>query len=422
MRGITAVMQSSRIASLAVVLIGVGVGVPAFLQAEAPSSGHEAGNAPSHMAQPLGSTGNAAQAMVHRSPEWAEKLKGQTIVEDVMEGHPERTSMVERQHQRVMEQMAKDADVQRTSGFFNNMNMMHQYGAGGQDYLLMSQTGTEPISTQGGRCPAGSPVRQYNVSAINVEITLNRWLDFYPGYMYVLTENIDKVREEEKRNSDARGKEGFDPGAVATGLQNNWIQPLVLRGNQGDCIKIALQNQLEGGEDVSLHIHGSSTIVPATGKPALTTNSEAVAAQGKSIELEWYIAPTMQEGSRQFHSYSNDRELTVMGLFGTFVVEPKGSEYFNPLGSGELTPMTSGWQAVIKNGAGPDFREFVIFYHEVGDEAFRPVNKRGDFIPQRDPLTDVYRPVARAINYRSEPFGVDNMETQHEYFGFEDES
>jgi len=322
----------------------------------------------------------------------------------------------------VMEQMAKDADVQRTSGFFNNMNMMHQYGAGGQDVLLMSQTGAEPVSTQGGQCPAGTPVRRYDVSAINVEITLNRWLDFYPGYMYVLTENIDKVREEETRNRDARGKEGFDPGAVASGLQNNWIQPLVLRGIQGDCIKIALQNKLEGGEDVSLHIHGSSMIIGATGKPAITTNSDAVAAQGKSVELEWYIPPTMQEGSRQFHSYSNDRELTVMGLFGTFVVEPKGSEYLDPLGTGEPTPMKSGWQAIIKNGSGPDFREFVIFYHEVGDEAFRPVNKRGDFIPQRDPLTDVYRPVARALNYRSEPFGVDNMEMQHEYFGFEDES
>jgi manganese oxidase len=46
----------------------------------------------------------------------------------------------------------------------------------------------------------------------------------------------------------------------------------------------------------------------------------------------------------------------------------------------------------------------------------------GDFIPQRDPLTDVYRPVGRALNYRSEPFGIDNMQTQHEYFAFEDES
>src|SRR2546427_10450218 len=84
--------------------------------------------------------------------------------------------------------------------------------------------------------------------------------------------------------------------------------------------------------------------------------------------------------------------------------------------------MRSGWQAIIQNGAGPDFREFVIIYHEVGDEAFRPVNKKGDFLRQRDPLTDTYRPGGRALNYRSEPFGINNMHVQHEYFGFEDES
>jgi len=138
--------------------------------------------------------------------------------------------------------------------------------------------------------------------------------------------------------------------------------------------------------------------------------------------MEWYIHWTTQEGGRQFHSYSNDRELTVMGLFGVFVVEPKGSEFLDPLGTGPAPKMSSGWQAIIKNGTGPDFREFVLIYHEVGDEAFRPVNKHGDFLPQRDPLTDSYRPGARALNYRSEPFGINNMHVQHEYFGFEDES
>ena len=64
----------------------------------------------------------------------------------------------------------------------------------------------------------------------------------------------------------------------------------------------------------------------------------------------------------------------------------------------------------------------MIFYHEIGDEAFRPLNKKGDFLPQRDPLTDAYRPGGRALNYRSEPFGIDEMHLQHEYFGFEDES
>ena len=111
-----------------------------------------------------------------------------------------------------------------------------------------------------------------------------------------------------------------------------------------------------------------------------------------------------------------------MGLFGAFVVEPRGSSYLEPLGAGDPTPATSGWQTIIKNGTGPDFREFVLIYHEVGDEAFRPLNKKGDFLPQRDPLTDAYRPGGRAINYRSEPFGINNMHVQHEYFGFEDES
>ena len=41
----------------------------------------------------------------------------------------------------------------------------------------------------------------------------------------------------------------------------------------------------------------------------------------------------MQEGVRQFHSYSHDRELTVMGLFGAFVVEPKGSKYLDAIGN-----------------------------------------------------------------------------------------
>ena len=353
---------------------------------------------------------------------WAEQLKGQTVLEDVFEGRPERAAMVERHHERIMEQLDHDAAMHHTSGRYNDMATMHQYGAGGQDLLLMSDQRAEPVAREGGRCPAHAPVRSFDISAINVEISLNQWLDFYPGYMYVLTENIEKVREEEAKNKAAREMEGYDPGAVTNGLQNQWIQPLVIRGNQGDCVKIKLQNKLEGGEDVSLHIHGSSMIISATGKAATTTNAESIVAQGGSGEFEWYLHPTIQEGGRQFHSYSNDRELTVMGLFGTFVVEPKGSEYLEPVGTGDPTLMTSGWQAIIRNGTGPDFREFVIIYHEVGDEAFRPVNKKGEFLPQRDPLTDTYRPGGRALNYRSEPFGINQMHLQHEYFGFEDES
>ena len=375
---------------------------------------------------PLASAENSSShvAMNHQLPAWAEQLKGQTIIEDTMSGKADRSAMVEQQHQRIMEHMTHDPQVQGVNtGMYNTQSMMHQYGAGGQDMLLVSDPRVEPVAmTGGGKCPATAPVKQYNVSAINVEITLNQWLDFYPGYMYVLDENLDKVRAEEAKNKESRDKEGFDPGAVIPGVQAQWIQPLTLRANQGDCVKIKLTNKLEGGEDVTLHIHGSSMVVSTTGASAATTNPDSIVAKDKSGDFEWYIHPGTQEGVRQFHTFSNDRELTVMGLFGSFVVEPRGSSYWEPLGSGEATPATSGWQVMIKNGTGPDFREFVLYYHEVGDEAFRPLNKKGDFLPQRDPLTDAYRPGGRAINYRSEPFGINNMHVQHEYFGFEDES
>ena len=202
------------------------------------------------------------------------------------------------------------------------------------------------MSVPGGRCPSTAPAKKYDISAINIEITLNQWLDFYPGYMYVLTENIEKVRAEEAKNKAAREneKDQYDPGAVTNGIQGDLIQPLVIRGNQGDCVKITLRNALEGGEAVSLHIHGSSMLISATGKPATTTNLDSIVAKGKSVDMEWYIHPQTQEGGRQFHTYSNDRELTVMGMFGTFVVEPKGSRYLDPLGTGDPTEMRSGWQ------------------------------------------------------------------------------
>ena len=342
--------------------------------------------------------GESHQTMVHKagmtsqSPGWAEKLKGQTIVEDSMEGRAERAALVEQQHQRMMQQMEKEMDHKGAeTGAFNGMSMIHQYGGGPGNGLLSSNIGVEPVSMNGGKCPKTAAVRNYDISAINVEITLNQWLDYYPGYMYTLTENIEKVREEEAKNAEAREAEGHaDPGGVKNGIQGQWIQPLVIRGNQGDCVKITLHNKLEFGEEVSLHINGSDMVMSDTGQPATTTNPGSVAEEGKTINMEWYIHPDTQEGGRQFHTFSNDRELTVMGMFGVFVVEPHGSNYYEPLGTGPTTEATSGWQVMIDNGDGPDFREFVLIYHEVGDEAFRPVNKHGDFLPQRDPLTDAY--------------------------------
>jgi len=135
-------------------------------------------------------------------PGWTQQLKGQTVVENAIEGRAGNAEKMEMQHHRLMDklehQAQEDAKAQHTSGGFNNMSMMHQYmGQDGSSWLLMTDSSKgEPVLTSGGKCPVGVPTTKYDVSMINIEITLNRWLDFYPGYMYVLTEDVAKARSE----------------------------------------------------------------------------------------------------------------------------------------------------------------------------------------------------------------------------------
>ncbi|HET6370147.1 MAG TPA: multicopper oxidase domain-containing protein, partial [Nitrospiria bacterium] len=350
------------------------------------------------------------------SASWMNKYKEQIAREDRMEGRDGRADKVQAAMKKLMEEInggSQHAGHSASSGPFADMGAMQQMD---RSFFLGPASTGESVGS-GGHCPASAPVKNFDISAINVEISINQWLDYFPGYMYVLTENLDKVRQEEKINKAARKKPGFDPGAVSNGLQTDMIQPLNIRANQGDCVIITLHNKMED-DDVSMHIHGSSMIVKSTGKPATMANPDSDVKPGKSQTFEWYIRPNEQEGGHTFHSHIG-REQASLGMMGTFIVEPMGSKYLNPL-TGKETK--SGWEVMIDQPNAPDFREFVLIYHEIGDESFRPLNRHGEMIPQRDPNTDAYRPSARALNYRTEPFGVNNLAMQEKYFHFEDES
>ncbi len=268
---------------------------------------------------------------------------------------------------------------------------------------------------QGARCDPTAPVREYRVVAINVEVTLNRFLDYDPeGRMYVLEEELERVRQEEAQNRDARADRA--ESAVSLGLQGDAIQPLTLRANQGECLRIVLRNALEGGEPASLHIHGSSAYVASTGAPAIATNSDSMAASGGEVAYQWMIGE--DEGTYYFHSHGDGRLQTSHGLFGALIVEPRGSTYLNPIGGGELK---SGWSAIIQDPQGSDFREYAVFYHEIGNERFRHRTKSGQLVPFVDPFTSSYKPGGRALNYRSEPF-MDRLQLQYDKTGAFDRS
>jgi FtsP/CotA-like multicopper oxidase with cupredoxin domain len=271
---------------------------------------------------------------------------------------------------------------------------------------------------KGSGCARGAKVRRYRLVAIAVDITLNRFGDHDPkGRMYALEEDLDSVRAEEARNAAARGSDAATEPAVSLGLQDDAIQPLILRVHPGECLRISLRNDSKD-EAASFHLHSSSLRVAGTRRPAVATNPRATARPGATVSYEWMVPSGEPEGTHYFHSHGNTREQTSHGLFGAVVVEPKGTEWLDPQ-SGR--PLRSGWAAVITTPNGPDFREFALVYHEIGNEKYQLLDARGRFVPLVDPLLSDYRPSSRALNYRSEPF-MNRMRLQQQRTGFIDES
>ncbi|WP_447973563.1 multicopper oxidase domain-containing protein [Nitrospira sp. Kam-Ns4a] len=293
---------------------------------------------------------------------------------------------------------------------------LHGGGSGpGMISLYPKDPSVETVSLTGGLCPPGTPTRSYDIAAIALEITLNRFLDFDPqGRMYVLTENRVKALQEAQQNANARA--GLGQPAVSIGLQGDIIQPLVIRANQGECLVINFSNNL--AEPASIHIHGSSAIVAGANVPAIAANPASIASPGGSVTYQWFIKPDQQEGTYYFHSHGNMREQTAHGLFGMVIVEKAGSQFLNPW-TGQ--PLKSGWFATIVPPSGPSFREFAVFYHEVGNDNFQIRDKNNNPQIMSDFVTGAYKWGGRVLNYRGDPFR-DRLLLINQRHGFFDES
>ena len=174
-------------------------------------------------------SGSTAEPVVSAS--WENQFKEQIAREDAAEGRAGHRDQVDAAMQKLMDEISKGSNehAEHTGGNgpFSGMGAMQQMD---RSFFLGPVANAESV-TGVGACPKNAPVREFDISAINIEITLNQWLDYHPGYMYVLTENVEKARQEEKTNREARKKPGYDPGAVSAGLQTDIIQPLNIRGN-----------------------------------------------------------------------------------------------------------------------------------------------------------------------------------------------
>lgn len=285
---------------------------------------------------------------------------------------------------------------------------MAGHEAGGGPMLRSDPNGVHDAMLFGAAgCPQGVETKLYEFAAIRLRINLNRWGDHDPeGFMFAPIDALDEIAETSRRQ--ANGNFG-----LSLGLAGDAIQPLTLRANVGDCIRLVMSNLLN--QPTSFHVHGADLTIAATGEPALSTNPDSTALPGETVVYEWYVNPDhYRENTHYAHPHGPGARFQVShGLFAAIIVEPERSEYFDQrtaaplcdaLQNNGVRKCKNSWDAMISPGEGDDFREFAMFYHEIGHENFVPINASGGFVPLFDPFTGTYKPAGRAINYRSESF------------------
>ncbi|MEN3359291.1 MAG: hypothetical protein V7637_3273, partial [Mycobacteriales bacterium] len=209
---------------------------------------------------------------------------------------------------------------------------------------------------------ATAPTRTYDVSAINVDITLDRFGDHDPfGYMYVLNAGEAAVRTQEAAlQAAARDPNGATTGAkVSTGLADDPIQPLVMRATLGTCVVVNLTNKLtappRGGNgpvitqpggipSISMEMQGVSYDVTEGGEAVGNNPGTLLIPPGASHTYRYYLDPLMGEGAKPFRSGGESTQLTAHGLFGALVAEPAGSRWFDPR-TGANRTADLGWNS-----------------------------------------------------------------------------
>src|SRR3954449_1858181 len=246
------------------------------------------------------------------------------------------------------------------------------------------------------------PDKAFDVTALDVDIPINRFGDHDPkGKMYTLSSKIDAVRAEETSQQ------------VSVGLRDDAIQPLVIRANEGDCVEITFTNSATGG-DFGMHIDGLEFTKSSSGDAVGTNAASGVSTGGTTTYRFAVPSDPRLEGAHYVHPGPGYRAAVDHGLFGTLMVEPPGSTYWDASPPDE--PLESGWEAIVKpagvaTACNPDshvatcaFREAALLHHALANANEQLTNKAGLLIPLVDGLTGTYRPGSFALNYRSQPF------------------
>ncbi len=251
---------------------------------------------------------------------------------------------------------------------------------------------TVPPATSYPSCPSGAPVKTFDVSAIDHDIVYNRYGDHDPyGLAYVLAEDVAAVRAGEQE-----------------------LEPLVLRVNEGDCVRVNLTNDVDweqfaahgalgtldgdapitrepvtpgqaaddpadtgvpwiAGNRVSLHPALVRYDVRSSDGTVVGYNPDQTAGPGETVEYAWFADEVTYQDPASA-GYLTDGELGAVpllefgdvrghrhhGLLASLVVGPPDATFNDPITGAEVT---SGAQVDVRPGSdGSDYRDVVLMH------------------------------------------------------------
>lgn len=228
--------------------------------------------------------------------------------------------------------------------------------------------------------PCQNRTRYFTIEAIQIPIVYNQYGDHDPdGLMYVLEQDARRVQEEALRRFRQSPPQPYEG-----------VQPLVLRVNLGDTVKVCFRHSLN--RRLSIHVQGLTYDVMTSDGTSTGFNKDSTTS--REIMYTWY-ADT--EGVFLFHDMADPRSsedaTNIHGLFGAVIVEPPAAEWFDPQTGEEIE---SGLMADIYQPGKPAFREYSVFFHD----ELEILDKDGN--PPVDHHTGLPSSTT-AISYRSEP-------------------
>lgn len=228
--------------------------------------------------------------------------------------------------------------------------------------------------------PKKGNVRTFHIEAIQIPIVYNKYGDYDPdGLLYVLEEDAERIKREALQRFEMDIPQPYKE-----------VQPLVIRVNLGDTVKVRFRNSL--GRRLSIHVQGLSYNVNTADGSSVGYNDDSTTS--REIWYTWY-ADT--EGVFLFHDMADPRSTedatNIHGLFGAVIVEAPEAKWLDPETGEELE---SGLMADIYQPGKPAFREYSVFFHD----ELEILNKEGE--QPIDPHTGLPSSTT-AISYRSEP-------------------